>query len=144
MKKIVALFTMGAFIIFSLSCSTTKSVRLDPDAALKVKRGEILGVVMTSGETIEFSKEEPGRIDKGSITGRAVRVTGELDREYIKGVEKDEKGKIVRTMVYIPLSEVMHVGITYKKLNIGLAILGVIGLIGIVTGVVLYAEFTSW
>jgi hypothetical protein len=81
-------------------------VRLDADAAEKVKKGEILRVVMTSGETIEFSKEQPGRVQNDSITGTAIRITGELDQTFIEEIEKDKNGKILRMIVSIPLSEV--------------------------------------
>ena len=60
---------------------------------------------MTSGEIIEFSKGQPGRVYNESIEGRAVRVTGELDKAFIKGTEMDKKGKILRMTVSIPPSQ---------------------------------------
>ncbi len=103
MRKIISLFTIVAFIVFSLSCSTTKNVRLDADAVKENGKIRVVQVAKKSGEIIEFSKEQPGRIHNGSITGRAVRITGELDKAYIKGIEKDKKGKILRIIVSIPL-----------------------------------------
>jgi len=140
-KKIISSFTMVAFIIFSLSCYSTKNVRLDDDAAQKVKKGEILRVVMTSGETIEFSKEQPGRIFNESITGTAVRVTGELDEAYIKSKVVDKKGKILRIIVSIPISEVMQVGIREYK-TVSSIILMAISVIGI-AALVLFAVAMS-
>ena len=92
---------------------------------------------MTSGERIEFSKEQPGRIYKESIIGTDVRVTGELDKAYMKGIEKDKKGKILRVWVSIPLSEVKLVRI--KELNTSLTILAVIPIIAISAFLVIMA-----
>jgi hypothetical protein len=142
---------MVVFIIFSLSCATTKNIRLDADSAEKVKKGEILSVVMTSGETIEFSKEQPGRIYNGSITGRAVRVTkekesilgravrvtGELDKAYIKEIEKDANGKIIRMIVSIPLSDTEVIMIVDNKFNLAKSILVVLGIAPVAIGVLL-------
>ena len=119
---------MVAFIIFSLSCTTTKNVRLDAVDVKENGKIKILQVDTKSGETIEFSKKQPGRIYKESILGTAVSVTGELDRAYIKGKEKDKKGEIVRIMVSIPLSEVKMIKI--KESNTGLTFL-VVGVIGV-------------
>jgi hypothetical protein len=100
MKKIISLFTMTAFIVFSLSCYSTKNMRLDVDAAEKVKKEKILSVVMASGETIEFSKKQPGRILNESIIGIAERVTKEIeiditDVEHNKCNEKGEVNEII-------------------------------------------------
>jgi hypothetical protein len=127
-KKLISIFTMVAFIVFSLSCTTTKIVILDADAAQKAKKGGILRVVMTSREIIEFSKDQPGRIYNGSIIGRAVKVIGELDKAYIKGEEKDKEGKIMIMIVSIPISEVELVSI--KEVDTAVNILAVIGVIG--------------
>ena len=92
---------------------------------------------MTSGERIEFSKEQPGRIYKESIIGTDVRVTGELDKAYMKGIEKDKKGKILRVWVSIPLSEVEI--IVAKKDDLGKAfgaLLGFGAFIVLVLGIV--------
>ena len=123
MKKFIALFIMVAFIVFSLSCYSTKNMRLDVDAAKKVKKGEILSVVLTSGVTIEFSKEQPGRVYNESIEGSAIRVTGELDKSYIKNREEDKDRKSLSFMVSIPLSEVEFLMIEENKLDLTITIL---------------------
>lgn len=41
MKKIISLFIIVAFIVFSLSCYSTKNVRLDADSAEKGKKVKI-------------------------------------------------------------------------------------------------------
>jgi hypothetical protein len=141
-KKIIALFTMVAFIVFSLSCIATKNVRLDADAAQKVKKGGILRVVMTSGETIEFSKDQPGKIHNGSITGTAIRVTGELEKAYIEAIEKNKKGKISRAWVSIPLSEVEIV--SFREVDIGASVVNTIGILGIAVLIVGYGMSKSF
>jgi len=116
MKKLISLFTMVAFIVFSLSCYSTKSIRLDVDAAKENGKIEIFQVVTKSGETIEFSKEQPGRIYNDSITGTAVKVIGELEKTSIQRIEKNKNGKIL-IVVNIPLSEVEVIEIVDRKFN---------------------------
>jgi len=125
MKKIIASFTILAFIIFSLSCTSIKQKRIETVDVKENGKITVLQMVTKSGETIIFSKKQPGRIYKESITGTAERVTGELDKAYIKEIEKDKEGKILRMIVSIPISEVELVSM--KELNIGVTIMAVIG-----------------
>ena len=145
-KRIISLFTIGAFIIFSLSCYSTKSMRLDVDAAKETDKIKILQVVTKSGETIEFSKEQPGRIYNDTITGTAVKANGELDKAYIKSIEKDKKGKILRMMVSIPISEVEVMTIVDKKFDLGktfLALLATAAVVGVGLLVLLAIEMSD-
>lgn len=123
MKKIIASFTMVAFIVFSLSCYSTKNIRLDSDADKENGKIKIFQVETKSGETIEFSKRQPGRIHNRSIEGRAVRVTGELDKAYIKKREEDKDRKILSFIVSIPLSEVEFLMIEETKFDLTITIL---------------------
>lgn len=68
-KKIVSSFTLGAFIIFNLSCYSTKKVDVKTVAGWEGKKVVILGVLKTSGEHVEFSKDQPGRISNDRIVG---------------------------------------------------------------------------
>lgn len=143
-KRIISLFTIGAFIIFSLSCYSTKSMRLDVDAAKETGKIKILQVVTKSGETLEFSKDQPGRIYDDSITGTAVKVIGELDKAYIESKEVDKNGKILRMMVSIPLLEVEM--IAAKKFDLGksfLALLATAAVVGIGILVLLALEMSD-
>ena len=143
-KRIISLFTIGAFIIFSLSCYSTKSMRLDVDAAKETGKIKILQVVTKSGETLEFSKDQPGRIYDDSITGTAVKVIGELDKAYIESKEVDKNGKILRMMVSIPLLEVEM--IAAKKFDLGksfLALLATAAVVGVGILVLLALEMSD-
>ena len=62
MKKFISIFTLVAFIVFSLSCYSTKNMRLDADAVEENGKTKILQVVLKSGGIIEFSKEQPGKV----------------------------------------------------------------------------------
>jgi Ca2+/Na+ antiporter len=95
-KKLVSLFTMVTFIIFSLSCYIMKKEKIET-VAFKREKIAILGVVKKSGDTIEFAKENPGRIYKDSIIGTAERVTKNvvIERANIKGTRINGKGKIL-------------------------------------------------
>ena len=116
-KKFISIFTMVAFIVFSLSCYSTKNIRLDADTAKENGKIKILNVVTKSGETIEFSKEQPGTVHNGNISGAAIKITGDLDKAYIESKEVDKEGKILRMMVSIPLSEVDVMMIADRKFN---------------------------
>ena len=143
-KRIISLFTIGAFIIFSLSCYSTKNIRLDTDASKENGKIKILQVVTKSGEIIEFSKDQPGRIYDDSITGTAVKVIGELDKAYIESKEVDKNGKILRMMVSIPLLEVEM--IAAKKFDLGksfLALLATAAVVGIGILVLLALEMSD-
>ena len=96
-RKIISLFTLLAFIIFSISCYTTSTKDVRTVVGWKGKRMKILGVVKLSGEHIEFHKDRPGRIYKDSIGGavRKLRKEMEIDRADIKDIIRDEKGKIL-------------------------------------------------
>ena len=77
MKKFISLFTIVAFIIFSLSCSTSiKQMRIETVDVKENGKIKIMQLVTKSGEIIISSKTLPGRIYKESITGTAERVIG--------------------------------------------------------------------
>ena len=96
-RKIISLFTLLAFIVFSLSCYTTSTKEVRTVVGWKGKRMKILGVVKFSGERIEFHKDRPVHIYKDSIGGavRKLREEIEIDRADIKGIIRNEKGKIL-------------------------------------------------
>ena len=95
-RKIISLFTLLAFIVFSLSCYTTKTKNVRTAADWKREKGKILSLVKTSGEYIEFSKNGLGRIYGDEIAGTAVVLSKEVEiiRDNIKEVKKDKKGMI--------------------------------------------------
>jgi hypothetical protein len=78
-KKIISLFTLLAFIVFSLSCYTWKKKEIRTVADWKGKKGKILWVIKTSGEYVEFSKDNPGRIYGDEIAGTAVGLSKEVE-----------------------------------------------------------------
>ena len=95
-RKIISLFTLLVFIVFSFSCYTTrlKAVRT---ADLRGKKGKILSLVKTSGEHIRFSKNSLGRIYGDEIAGIAVVLSKkkiEITQDNLKEVRRDKKGMI--------------------------------------------------
>lgn len=99
-KKIIASFTMVAFFGFSLSCTITKKMRLDAAAIKENGNIKITQVVTESGEIIEFSKKQPGRILNECIIGIAERVIKKIeiditDVEHNKCNEKGEVNEII-------------------------------------------------
>lgn len=87
-KKSVSLVTLITFIIFSMSCTTTTEiVKVKSASTRKGKIVTIVGVQKTSGEYIEFHKDQPGRIHRNAIVGglekRKTVETVEIDRANI-------------------------------------------------------------
>jgi hypothetical protein len=107
-KKIVSLFTLGAFVIFNLSCYSTKKVDVQKVAGWEGRKVVILSVLKTSGEHVGFSKDQPGIIFNDKIVG-----------------------SIGTKSISIPLSEVELVWI--RKVDPGLTFLAVVGGIAAVT-----------
>ena len=97
-KKIISLFTLLAFVIFSVSCYTTKTRRKNTSADWQGKKGKILWVIKTSGEYIEFSKDNPGRIIGDKIVGKAIILSKKvvIDRANIEENKRDQNGKILK------------------------------------------------
>jgi len=105
-KKFVALVTLVAFIVFSLSCMVYKTERVSAATVVswEAREFKILGVVKTSNEYIVFNEEGPGRILENSIVGTV-------------GTES----------VSIPLSEVRIVWVKIKRVHGGRTAFAVLG-----------------
>jgi len=101
-REIIASFTLLAFIVFSISCFTTRLKEVRTVADWQGAKVKILALNKTSGEYVEFSKKRPGRIYGDKIAGTAV-VSGtavvlskkvEITQDNIKGITRDHKGMI--------------------------------------------------
>ena len=96
-RKIISLFTLLAFVIFSFSCYTTRLKEVKTAADWKGKKGKIISFVKTSGEYIEFAKDEPGKIYGDKVTGTAITLGKEvkIDRANIERIKRGPKAKIL-------------------------------------------------
>ena len=90
-RKIISLFTLLVFIVFSLSCYSWKKKEIKTAVDWKGKKRKILSLVNTSGEYIEFAKDEPGQIYGDEIIGKAIILGKEMkiDRANIKRIKRD-------------------------------------------------------
>lgn len=98
-KKAISIVTLMAFVIFSISCYplSTKEIRTEADwQGKEFKRGKIIWVIKTSGEYIEFSKDNPGWICEDKIEGEATLMSKkvEIERANIKRIKKHSDGRI--------------------------------------------------
>ena len=95
-KKLISIFTLLAFIVFSISCSITRIKEVRTASDWKGKKGEILSLFKTSGEYIEFSKDNPGRIYGDNIIGTAIIMSKKvvIDGANIKKIRKHQDGTI--------------------------------------------------
>lgn len=166
-RKIITLFTLVAFIIFSLSCHSIKKKRIETVARKGEKTIAIYGIVKTSGEIVKFPKVRLGRIHKETILvwpikskrieiNRAdaesiIREEGDITRITTKDGEahygfviREEEDKIVlNTYELIPFSEIKQVLV--KKFDPIKPLLVVLGLVGVAyLGLVLIFSGATW
>ncbi len=94
-KKTISVITLIVFVSFTLSCYSAKkiTVREAVEKTTKGDRVEVMGVLRSSGERIDFPKSSPGRIVKDKIVhpGGSIekRVDMELDRSEIEKKKLD-------------------------------------------------------
>ena len=55
-RKIISLYTLFAFIVFSISCYITRLKEVRTAADLRGKKGKIVSLVKTSGNISNFPK----------------------------------------------------------------------------------------
>lgn len=116
MKHRVILVTiLSTVIVFNTGCMTFKVSSENIETVLswkskKIRSAEILEVEKKSGEKIEFSREEPGRIAADSINGPAGSGEGEVS---------------------VPLEEVASVWLQVKRFSLGRTLYRVLIGIGI-------------
>ncbi len=170
-RKAIALLTLAAFVAFSTSCATWKTQDLRTLARPLPENTLVLSVVMSSGEVVQFSKAEPGRVRGFTVVGRG-RVTKQ--REIVgpfPSVKKGKDGRIyevtdagghvysVQTVLSqsearmslvggewvqtsIPLSEVCQIG--FKKADPLLTALVILGCVGVaIVGLGIYLHVTG-
>lgn len=163
-RRMSALFTLAAFLLFSSSCMTwgTKEVRTMPRPL--PENTAVLSVVLNSGRGIEFTRDNPGRVRGFSVVGTGRdSVAKQVDIAGPFSFKRDETGVIIGVVdgkgqaydvqkilsrdeqkmsmmawesnkVSIPLAEISMVKI--RKTNALLTALAVIG--GLAVVVVIY------
>ncbi len=141
-KRVLSLVTVVAFLLFDWSCLSITNVPVTSVAS----KDQIVGLTRISGESMQFSKENPARI----IGDRLVIEINTVALSDVKGFRQDGKGlvyeittkdgrtihdiegkregeKIVLPPLSIPLSEVKLV--TVRRSDTGMTILLVLGII---------------
>jgi len=113
MKKVVACFSLAAFIVASNACMMWGTREFETPEDYPRQEAKVSSLVKTSGETFSFSRSYPAHVRGDAITGTA---------QAGPGITKP-------TPVSIPLLAVAS--IQMRKLNAGMTILAVAGLVGI-------------
>ncbi len=163
-RKVSALLTLAAFILFSTSCMTwsLREVRTMPHRL--PENTAVLSVVLNSGRAIEFTKDNPGRVRGYAVVGtgrdsvaKQVDITGPFSytraesglitgvvdgrgQAYVvqKILTRDERRMTLvaweSNKVSIPLAEISLVKV--RKTNALLTTLAVIG--GFAVAIVIY------
>jgi len=81
-RKIIAVFTLGAFSLFLASC-VYRTVQLGPEAvAKKGKSAKVLSVQTKAGQYFEFGKARPAHVKGGAVVGELLNIA-EFDRKDI-------------------------------------------------------------
>lgn len=70
-RKIASLFTLGAFLLASASCTTMRTKDLTPALGPPGPKAKVTNVITVTGERIAFSPRDPGRVRGDAITGTA-------------------------------------------------------------------------
>jgi hypothetical protein len=95
-RKSIAIFTLGAFLLLTWSCISIKSTKTVPSS--KVNWGDvggpILAVQKSSGERVEFAKEGPGRFINDSVVGN-IWTRQEFDKSQIQNTRTDPSGRVL-------------------------------------------------
>ncbi len=96
-KKIISIFTLLAFVTFSLSCYISRTKEVKSAADWQGKKVKILWIVKKSGESIRFTTSKPGRIIGDKIVGEAIILNKEivLEQANIKRIKRDNKRNIL-------------------------------------------------
>jgi len=159
-KKITSSVTLAAFLVFTWSCAIRTTQKVPPEKAF-TENADILGLLTTSGEQIEFPKNAPGRIQGDKIVGRGVdQAETKIAKTEVQTTFRTDKGKLqaietkdgtkygadqivseendyfivkgAKAAISIPLKDVELVWI--RKVDPGLTFLTVIGGIGLAIG----------
>jgi hypothetical protein len=73
-RKPAALFTLAAYVFFATSCTVWRTRPINTTADYRKADRPILMVVKASGDVVEFSKSNPGRVYRYAVVGEAVRI----------------------------------------------------------------------
>lgn len=98
-RKIILLFTLVAFMVFSFSCYTTSQKGVRTVSSWNVKKAKhynVVSLIKKSGEKIEFKKGNYGKIVKAGVeVGLSKKlVKGEIDILNIHQIHRDKNGNI--------------------------------------------------
>lgn len=85
-RQIIAVLTLAAFAIFSLCCYSVREIKPAALASPRAKNMDILRLTKTSGESIVFTEDSPGRIVGDFIQGFGA-MYGSLRTMEISNVE---------------------------------------------------------
>jgi hypothetical protein len=101
-RQIIAVLTFGAFVAFSVSCYSLQEIKPDVLVSAQVKDKDILRIKKTSGETIVFSKNQPGRVIENSVQGvgaiESALSTMEIKNDQLKTVNRKGEKIVSVTM----------------------------------------------
>ena len=101
-RQTIAVLTLGSFIVFSFSCYSVQPIKPEMLSAPDADKIEIRKVDKTSGESIEFSANDPGRVSGNFVTGTGALTTAvefvEISKADVQTVSRqDETFQSVKT-----------------------------------------------
>lgn len=74
-REIIAILTLWSFIVFSFSCYSVKQIKPEMLSAPDADKIKIFKMDKTSGESIVFSKSDPGRVSGNYVAGTGTLTT---------------------------------------------------------------------
>jgi hypothetical protein len=161
-RKITTSITLAAFLVFTCSCVMRTMQKVPPEVVYG-KDADILGVLTTSGEHIEFPKNAPGRIKGDKVVGNRIAREIKIAKTELQTIYRTDHGKLQSVVTKagreysadqiiweenecvvvcddifvtsIPLKDIELVWI--RKVNPGLTFLATLGGVGLTLGVVM-------
>jgi hypothetical protein len=95
-KRIIAVFTLFAFVVFSFSCYVTKQVNVDDFDEWKNPKAEIIGYTESSGKPVMFLNNQSGEANEKTITIIWEIAHTEIMKVDIKNMKKTDTGEIIQ------------------------------------------------
>jgi hypothetical protein len=93
-KKLIALITAAAFVLFEAGCTVHQVVREPVEALAGKKDVTVIGLYLKSGQEIKFPEKRPGRLFGGQVRGPRW-VTREFAASEIASLNRDERQNII-------------------------------------------------
>jgi hypothetical protein len=139
-RKMTALSTLAAFVLMSTACVTWSRKDVKTLASPLPEDTAVLSVVMKSGQVVEFTKDNPGRVRGYKVVGagkdvsvREIGITGPFSSirqdsygKIIEVVDGKGQGYVVKTVLKAEENRMTILGVESNRYSIPLSEVSVV------------------